>query len=96
MFIKVGEGVSVGWKRKRLRSDREPMTLPISRCVSRFDGFVQRGNVVAEHLHYATEICRNPRGFRLYIEMPKLGFHLSSSALTLTVCCALARVSGAT
>jgi hypothetical protein len=39
---------------------------------------VQRGNVVTEHLHDATEIGRNPRGFRLYIETRKLGFHLSN------------------
>jgi hypothetical protein len=54
------------------------MILSASRSMGRFDGFVQRGNVVTEHLHYATEICRNPRGFRLYIETRELGFHLSS------------------
>ena len=54
------------------------MALPISRCVSRFDSLVQRGNVIAEHFHDVAEISRDPSGFSLFIETSKLGFHLSS------------------
>ena len=48
-------------------SGGKPITLSASRSVGRLDGLVQRGNVIAEHLHYAAEICRNPGNFRLLI-----------------------------
>jgi hypothetical protein len=52
--------------------------LSASRGIGWFDGFVQRGNVLMEHSHNAAEIGRYPSGFGWFIEMSKVGLHLSS------------------